>query len=322
MESLKPDVCWTSSTDQISPKHPALLLGIGINWTRLCQSAWDQICRPKEEGGLGFHNILVINKALMLKHLWKIVQNDRHSIWVDWILHHRLRNNSLWTFNGSTGSWGWKKIIKLRPVQRGLIYQVGNGTTFKLWQDIWHQQGPLSIAFPRGPEVTGWPLNSFLSRALQHGHWSWPNHNDPDISEIVSQLPLVHQNSPDTIMWRHASGQFSVKSATELIQPPNDRVVWHGLLQGRYKIPRHNFILWLAILEKLSTLDKHWISRGDNGCVLCDGQYVESHDHLFFNCLYTRRCLQIVQRQVGSTGLSRAGSNALNGLVKDGDLNT
>ncbi|KAL0292366.1 UNVERIFIED_CONTAM: hypothetical protein Scaly_2593900 [Sesamum calycinum] len=87
-------------------------------------------------------------------------------------------------------------------------------------------------------------------------------------------------------------------SATELIQPPTDRVVWHGLLQGRYKIPRHNFILWLAILEKLSTLDKHWISRGDNGCVLCDGQYVESHDHLFFNCLYTRRCLQIVQRQV------------------------
>ncbi|KAL0392552.1 UNVERIFIED_CONTAM: putative ribonuclease H protein [Sesamum radiatum] len=208
--------------------------------------AWDQICRPKEEGGLGFHNILVINKALMLKHLWKIVQNDRHSIWVDWILHHRLRNNSLWTFNGSTGSWGWKKIIKLRPVlQRGLIYQVGNGTTFKLWQDIWHQQGPLSIAFRGGQKL-----------------------------------------------------QFSVKSATELIQPPNDRVVWHGLLQGRYKIPRHNFILWLAILEKLSTLDKHWISRGDNGCVLCDGQYVESHDHLFFNCLYTRRCLQIVQRQV------------------------
>ncbi|KAK4385402.1 putative ribonuclease H protein [Sesamum angolense] len=151
--------------------------------------AWDQLCRPKEEGGLGFHNILVINKALMLKHLWKIVQNDRHSIWVDWILLHRLRNNSLWTFNGSTGSWGWKKMIKLSPVlQRGLIYQ------------------------------------SFLSRALQHGHWNWPSHNDPDISEIVSQLPLVHQNSPDTIIWKHASGQFSVKSATELIQPPNDRV--------------------------------------------------------------------------------------------------
>ncbi|KAL0381206.1 UNVERIFIED_CONTAM: putative mitochondrial protein [Sesamum angustifolium] len=259
--------------------------------------AWDQLCRPKEERGLGVHNILVINKALMLKHLWKIIHNDRHSIWVDWILHHRLCNNSLWTFNGSTGSWGWKKIKKLRPVQRGIIYQVGTGTTFKLWQDIWHQQGPLSISYPRGPEVTGWPLNSLLSKALQRGHWNWPNRTDPYISEIVSQLPPVHQNSPDTIIWRHASGQFSIKSVTELIQPPTDRVVWHGLLQGRYKIPRHNFILWLAILEKLSTLDKHWISRGDNGCVLCDGQSV-------------------------STGLSRVGNNASNGLVKDGDLNT
>ncbi|KAL0293216.1 UNVERIFIED_CONTAM: hypothetical protein Scaly_3145600 [Sesamum calycinum] len=162
----------------------------------------------------------------------------------------------------------------------------------------------------------------FFIKALQHGHWNWPNHDDPDISEIVSQLPPVHQNSPDTIIWRHASGQFSVKSATELIRPPTDRVVWHGLLQGRYKIPRHNFILWLAILRKLSTLDKHWISHGDNGCVLCAGQHVESHDHLFFNCLYTRRCLQIVQNRSDSTGLSRAGNNASNGLVKDGDLNT
>ncbi|KAL0301754.1 UNVERIFIED_CONTAM: hypothetical protein Sradi_6452200 [Sesamum radiatum] len=107
------------------------MIGIlGINWTRLCQSGLGPDMPTKEEGGLGFHNILVINKALMLKHLWKIVQNDRHSIWVDWILHHRLHNNSLWTFNGSTG------------------YMASTRTTI--------------YRFPEGPEVTGWPLNSFL----------------------------------------------------------------------------------------------------------------------------------------------------------------
>ncbi|KAL0373165.1 UNVERIFIED_CONTAM: hypothetical protein Scaly_0998100 [Sesamum calycinum] len=173
-------------------------------------------------------------------------------------------------------------MIKLRPfLKRGLLYQVGNGNTFKLWKDIWHEQGPLCISHPRGPKITSLPLDSLLSRVLQQGQWNWPTQSDFDINEIVSHLPPVYPNQHDTVAWRHASGHFSVQSAMELFQPQTNRVVWHGLLQGRYKIPRHNFILWLAIWEKLSTMDKAWISHGDNGCVLCDGQFVETHDHLF-----------------------------------------
>ncbi|KAK4409410.1 hypothetical protein Sango_0014000 [Sesamum angolense] len=270
-----------------------------INWTRLCQSILGPDMPTERRRRARFSTSLLSTKALMLKHLWKIVQNDRHSIW---LIGYCITGFAT-TASGRlmlNRFVGWKKIIKTKAGAAERTYpSIGNGSTFKLWQeDIWHQQGPLSIAFPRGPEVTGWPLNSFLSRALQHGHWSWPNHNDPDINEIVSQLPLVHQNSPDTIMWRHPSGQFSVKSATELIQPPKDRVVCVAWTPTRQvQIPRHNFILVRYFGETLP-LDKHWISRGDNGCVLCDGQYVESHDHLFFNYLYTRRCLQIVQRQV------------------------
>ncbi|KAL0295502.1 UNVERIFIED_CONTAM: hypothetical protein Scaly_3102500 [Sesamum calycinum] len=64
--------------------------------------AWEQICRPKEEGGLGFRSIMIMNQALMLKHLWKLIQPDSESIWVNWILHYRLRKTTLWTFTGST----------------------------------------------------------------------------------------------------------------------------------------------------------------------------------------------------------------------------
>ncbi|KAK4384399.1 hypothetical protein Sango_3064900 [Sesamum angolense] len=45
--------------------------------------AWDQICKPKEEGGLGIRSMTVSNKALMMKHLWRILQNDGTSIWVN-----------------------------------------------------------------------------------------------------------------------------------------------------------------------------------------------------------------------------------------------
>ncbi|KAL0302791.1 UNVERIFIED_CONTAM: hypothetical protein Scaly_3021200, partial [Sesamum calycinum] len=87
--------------------------------------AWEQICKPKQEGGLGIRSLMIMNQALMLKQLWRLIQNDGTSIWVEWIQRHRLRQSTIWTFNGATGSWGWKKLLKLRPLlQRGVIYKV------------------------------------------------------------------------------------------------------------------------------------------------------------------------------------------------------
>lgn len=34
---------------------------------------WDIICKPKEEGGLGFRNLMVLNKAYMLKLGWQLL---------------------------------------------------------------------------------------------------------------------------------------------------------------------------------------------------------------------------------------------------------
>jgi hypothetical protein len=34
--------------------------------------AWDKICRPKDQGGLGVLNLEVQNKALLLKNLDKL----------------------------------------------------------------------------------------------------------------------------------------------------------------------------------------------------------------------------------------------------------
>ncbi|KAL0304698.1 UNVERIFIED_CONTAM: hypothetical protein Sangu_3069000 [Sesamum angustifolium] len=217
--------------------------------------AWDRVCQQKEEGGLGFRSILVMNKALMMKHLWKIVRQDRNSIWVAWILRHRLHNDSLWTFNGSIGSWGWKKLIKLRHVLKNrLIYQVGSGNLFKLWQDIWYEQGPLCFSYPRGPTITGLPLGSPLSSVLQHGQWHWPAQNDTEILEIMAHLPHVHQNTPDAITWRSSSVQFSVQSAIQLFQPRTNRVAWHGLLHSR-----KNSLQW-KIGFLVGTMDVYYVT--------------------------------------------------------------
>ncbi|KAL0313683.1 UNVERIFIED_CONTAM: hypothetical protein Scaly_2911100 [Sesamum calycinum] len=143
------------------PRHPEILekkmrrfLWHGSGNAKV---AWEQICKPKQEGGLGIRSLMITNQALMLKQLWRLIQNDGTSIWVEWIQRHRLRQSTIWTFNGATGSWGWKKLLKLRPLlQRGVIYKVGDGSSFSLWQDVWHERGPLCLTFPRGPVITGY----------------------------------------------------------------------------------------------------------------------------------------------------------------------
>ncbi|KAL0295091.1 UNVERIFIED_CONTAM: hypothetical protein Scaly_3110300, partial [Sesamum calycinum] len=244
--------------------------------------AWGQICKPKEEGGLGIRSLISTNQALMLRQLWRILQHDGNSIWVDWIHRYRLRHSTIWTFNGASGSWSWKKLLKLRPLlRRGVTYKIGDGSSFNLWQDAWHERGPLCLTFPLGPRVTGLPLTTPLSSVLQSNQWCWPAETD---AEIIAQLPPTDPTVADVICWNSSSGKYSIKSAVSLIQPSNPRVFWYGLLQGKFKIPRHGFILWLAILEKLSTMDKPWVPRAENGCVLCGGLFDETHEHLFFNC--------------------------------------
>ncbi|KAL0455361.1 UNVERIFIED_CONTAM: hypothetical protein Slati_0875300 [Sesamum latifolium] len=106
--------------------------------------AWSQVCRPKEEGGLGIRDVLALNRALMSKHLWRIIIHDRTSIWIEWILKVRLHTHSIWMVSDRVGSWGWRKLLRLRPLILPFIeYRVGNGEMFSIWQDPWHSLGIL-----------------------------------------------------------------------------------------------------------------------------------------------------------------------------------
>lgn len=54
-------------------------------------------------------------------------------------------------------------------------------------------------------------------------------------------------------------------------------------------MPRLSFILWVALLGRLSAKDRlrSWGIAMDPNCVLCHGG-VEDHKHLFFYCSFSR----------------------------------
>ncbi|KAK4384061.1 hypothetical protein Sango_3095500 [Sesamum angolense] len=127
----------------------------GTSSTGYPKVAWEAVCRPIEEGGLGIKDILALNRALMSKHLWAVIKQNRTSIWVDWIIQIRLRDCSIWTVKDNKGAWGWRKMLSLRhSLVSQIHFCVGNGDSISIWHDSWHPLGSLVSRFPRGPQLT------------------------------------------------------------------------------------------------------------------------------------------------------------------------
>ncbi|KAL0281844.1 UNVERIFIED_CONTAM: hypothetical protein Sradi_7282000 [Sesamum radiatum] len=115
--------------------------------------------------------------------------------------------------------------------------------------------------------------------------------------DITHDLPTIH-GGPDRIRWTGPRGAFSAAAAYTVFCPPGPKVGWSSLLRGTFKIPRQRFILWLAILGRLSTMDKPWLQHLGTTCVLCQEDMQESHEHLFFLCPYATMCLRAIRRMV------------------------
>ncbi|KAL2252879.1 UNVERIFIED_CONTAM: hypothetical protein Sindi_0082600 [Sesamum indicum] len=194
----------------------------------------------------------------MLKKLCDIIRCDRTSIWVEWLYHGRLRDTSIWSIREHGDSWGWRKILRLRVFLRSMVnYQIRDRRRFYLWQDPWHYLGPLRDTFPRGPRLLGIEESARLSTVISGGEWEWPLITDFERLEITHVLPMIH-GGEDGIIWRFEQGHPTAQALYRLFDPIGPKVGWYSLLSGSLKIPRHLFILWLAILGKLATTDKSW----------------------------------------------------------------
>jgi hypothetical protein len=59
--------------------------------------AWDQVCLPKQEGGLGIKRIKEWSKIALLKHIRNLCNDSDGSFWSTWIRFNLLRGRNFWT---------------------------------------------------------------------------------------------------------------------------------------------------------------------------------------------------------------------------------
>ncbi|GJR66442.1 hypothetical protein Tco_0012507 [Tanacetum coccineum] len=107
--------------------------------------AWEIVCLPKHEGGLGIRRLECFNSALMASHIWKLL-TLKESLWVKWIHEYKLKGRNFWDFpmRGNM-SWGWGKILKLRLIIQKFIWsKISNERNTSLWFDTWANFEPLA----------------------------------------------------------------------------------------------------------------------------------------------------------------------------------
>ncbi|KAJ0770489.1 putative RNA-directed DNA polymerase [Helianthus annuus] len=259
--------------------------------------AWNDVCLPKNEGGLGIRSIADVNKSLMANHIWSII-TKRESIWVRWIHDYKLKGRNFWDVpcRGSI-SWGWRKILSIRHIIRPHIWSsIQSGSQTNVWSDMWCSLSPLSsFITPRAIANAGFSLQSTVADVIdQNGNWKWPQ-AWLDLFPVLFTIsvPNIVPNSCDRLVWKGLDGkidEFQSAQVWNTIRNRENQAMWANMVWFSQCIPRHSFHLWLAFRNKLKTQDRLTVWEAGSltnlklmCCPLCYSDR-DSRDHLFFRC--------------------------------------
>ena len=105
----------------------------GIHWT-----AWDKLCKLRDEGGIGFSLILEFNLAFLGKQMRRLMQ------FPDSLLARVLRKKyyrrslPLRTNLTDNPSYGWTTIMAAKLLMAlGIRQKVHSGNEIRAWEDPW-----------------------------------------------------------------------------------------------------------------------------------------------------------------------------------------
>ncbi|KAK3220872.1 hypothetical protein Dsin_014842 [Dipteronia sinensis] len=145
---------------------------------------WAQLCKSKNECGLGIGSVLLKNQGLLAKWVWRFGLEDI-SLWRRVICaKYGVPLDVLrWDWNcGACSSWFIKTVGTLfldgsnsaQVLKEGLRVIVGRGDRARFWSDVMVGGSPLKYAFPRIYTLAVDKLGSIRNFGKRIGlEWKW-----------------------------------------------------------------------------------------------------------------------------------------------------
>ena len=248
-----------------------------IHWV-----AWKKLCRPKEEGGIGFKDMKMFNWALLGKQAWRLLMHQE-SLVAQVLKAKYFPNASFMEAElGAYPSYTWRGIWEARWVlKRGLRWRVENGESIKVWKDAWipgsrRVISPIGDANPNlevgvliNPITRTWDVNLVSQLFL------------PFEQERVLSIPLSLRFPDDVLCWDlEKDGAYSVRSAyTALVNDEwfinegassSTNALWKKIWSAKV-MPRVKIFAWRACLEALPTKSglHRRVAAIDPACGVC-----------------------------------------------------
>ena len=268
--------------------------------------AWETVCRPVSQGGLGVPHFQHVNIALLTKWVARLMQpsgdmvvailRDGYGASLDWQIWQTPRRGD------SAFMSSLRPIFK--TVQPFFRPKLGTGESFRFWADDWSGNGRLSQFFPRLFALALDPEGS-VSQA-------WQNAWAPVLPSVLSeqrvlnfmrlQVLLANQRpsaGPDAWIW--CGQNFNVRAVYLRLRErvvPEDPLflrLWRRAWKSRTPLKIRIFI-WLLLRQRLMTRSFRQRMAPDSAgdCALC-GANLENCEHLFVLCPIS----QAVWRAVG-----------------------
>ncbi|XP_019418409.1 PREDICTED: uncharacterized protein LOC109329191 [Lupinus angustifolius] len=311
----------------------------GIHWVR-----WKEVCRSKEEGGLGVKNLGLFNLALLGKWRWHMLSSSE-SLWVKVLrsiygVEAVVRGGLVDVECFKKGSSWWRDLGCLCNrdngfnkgwFNEGVRRRVGSGQSTLFWRDIWVGGECLKNCFERLFQVT---LNKDACISSmgewRNGVWCWLLNwrrslflwEQDEVNDLLNKVEEVRlvQGNEDGWLWVHdKNGTYSVRNAYKVLQNEvrNDNYLHYKRLWASKVPSKLKCFAWRLFVGGVPT----WMNLARRGiigslpstlCAFC-GELEESSDHLFFTCSLSYSVWQKLYSLFGIYSIlpSSTGSNFL-----------
>ncbi|GAU32684.1 hypothetical protein TSUD_145580 [Trifolium subterraneum] len=243
-----------------------------ISWVR-----WEDICKPKVEGGLGIRDLRLVHLSLLAKWRRRLLLEEE-DVWQN-VIKAKYGDRALGNVRLDEGLFGnlcsawWKDLCRLDKdsgwFSQVAVKRVGMDNTIVFWKDIWVGDQTLEQRFPRlfGISIQQDELEEALEQELKL---------------VIGNIIITEEI--DGWVWRpNVAEGFSVKS---LYQSLDHMLLTRNLL-FLDRIPTKENLCHRAILHNDESL-----------CVACGGA-VETSCHLFLHCDFAAAVWYAICRWLG-----------------------